>query len=280
MNLKLRPLATIFLVFAAFATLAPVCILAGGDTRTVSLSRDLGDNGFVEVIGENAEVRIHRIATNTLKLDVTMHNEELIDFYTQSLTDRAGSHFVISATTSEGGTTTANSLIEIGIPDGIELAVRTTGQPIVVEEVDVSSASLSTTDGKITVTNSSGDFDLSTTNGEAIVRAIDGRVNVATTNANVWFEGVIDDGPTSISTSNGDIALRIGSGSNVTVAGSTHNGDVTIDGASDDGRVEKDGDAATVTYRAGDGTTTLNITNGPGAIHINPDLIAVFDGES
>ena len=74
--------------------------------------------------------------------------------------------------------------------------------------------------------------------------------------------------------------MRLGDNSNVSVTGSTHNGDVTINGAGDDDGIVRQGDTASVSYRIDEGTATLNITNGPGAIHINPDIIAVFDGDS
>ena len=79
------------------------------------------------------------------------------------------------------------------------------------------------------------------------------------------------------STTNGDVAIRLEEGSNVLVSGDTRNGDVTIDG--DDSSIIKDGDTATFTYITGDETATLVITNGPGAIHINPAYISVFDGD-
>lgn len=278
MNLKLRSLVVIV---AAFAALAPVCVLAGGNTKTIPQQTfELSDGALVEVVGENAEVRVHGVASSTLEISITMNNHEFVDFYMQSLYGNPTSHFVISATTGAGGATTANSLIEIGIPAGVELIIQTTNRPILIDAVSLTSATLSTYDGTITVTNSSGDFDLNTTNSEVTVQAVDGRVNIVTTNAHVWFEGVIDEGSTSISTTNGDIAVRIKDGSNVSVTGTTHNGDVTVNGASDNVAVKKNGDTASITYRVNDGTATLNITNGPGAIHINPDIIAVFDGDS
>ena len=67
---------------------------------------------------------------------------------------------------------------------------------------------------------------------------------------------------------------------NVTVTANTRNGDVSVNGAIDNEIVEKRGDRTTASYRIDGGNATLNITNGPGAIHINPDVIAVFDGDS
>jgi autotransporter translocation and assembly factor TamB len=275
MNIKLRIL---LLVVAALATLAPVCVLSGGDTKTLSESVTLADGALVEVIGENAEVRIRRSTTNALELDATLYNEEFVDLYMQTLADSPPSHLVISATTSTGGATTANSLLEIGIPRGIRLIVRTTNGAIVVDEAALATASLNTTDGKITVTHSSGDFDLNTTNSEVTVQSVDGTVKITTSNAHVWFEGVVVQGTNSISTTNGDIAVRLKNGSDVKVSGGTHNGNVTVNGG-DEG-VTIDGDVSVVDYRIDTGTAILNITNGPGAIHINPDTIAVFDGDS
>jgi hypothetical protein len=62
------------------------------------------------------------------------------------------------------------------------------------------------------------------------------------------------------------------------VLGTTHNGDVTINDGSKG--VAKDGDTATLEHRVENGYATLVVTNGPGAIHINPKDIAVFDGDS
>ena len=279
MNIKLRLLPTLLWSFAIFTALAPVCVLAGGNTKTVTETVELGDGALIEVVGENAEVRVHSVRSSSIEISVTMNNEEFVDFYTQTLYGNPATHLIISATTSTGGATTANSLIEIGIPAGVELSVQTTNRPIMVDGVSVTSATLSTSDGKITVTNSVGNFELSTTNSEVTVQAVDGVVNIATTNAHVWFEGVINEGSTSISTTNGDIAVRLGDNSNVSVTGSTHNGDVTVNGASDDSGIVRQDDTATVSYRVDDGTATLNITNGPGAIHINPDIIAVFDSD-
>lgn len=274
MNFKLRSLVV---MIAALAALAPVCVLAGGSTGTSTQTVELSEGALVEVIGENAEVRVHGVTTNTLELAITMNNREFVDFYTQVLYGNPATHFVISATTSTGGANTANSLIDIGVPAGVELIVLTTGRPIIVDAVSLTSATLSTSDGKITVANSSGNFDLNTTNSEVTVQAVDGRVNIVTTNAHVWFAGVIDDGLNSISTTNGNIAVRLGSGSDVLVTGSTRNGDVTVNGARNGDYVVKQGNTASVSYRVKDGSATLNITNGPGAIHINPDVIAVFD---
>jgi autotransporter translocation and assembly factor TamB len=253
-------------------------VLSGGDTKTLSESVTLADGALVEVIGENAEVRIRRSTTNALELDATLYNEEFVDLYMQTLADSPPSHLVISATTSTGGATTANSLLEIGIPRGIRLIVRTTNGAIVVDEAALATASLNTTDGKITVTHSSGDFDLNTTNSEVTVQSVDGTVKITTSNAHVWFEGVVVQGTNSISTTNGDIAVRLKNGSDVKVSGGTHNGNVTVNGG-DEG-VTIDGDVSVVDYRIDTGTAILNITNGPGAIHINPDTIAVFDGDS
>ena len=275
MSLKLRFL---IVIIAALATMAPVCVLSGGDTGTRSDSIDLAPGAVVEVTGENAEIRVRRAPFNNLKLEATLYNEEYVDFYTQSITNDPVTRFVISATTSTGGTTSASSLIEISIPEGVQLNVRTTNRPIVIEGITVSSAFLVTIDGKISVTRSSGDFDLHTTNSQVVVQQVDGVVDVSTTNAHVWFDGVVSNGKNSISTTNGDIAVRLRNGSNVDVSGSTHNGDVSVNGR-DEG-VTKNGDVVTLEYRIGDGSADLNISNGPGAIHINPDTIAVFDGDS
>ena len=267
---------TTFLV--ALFSLAPVCVLSGGNTLTKSETVDLANGALIEVVGENSAVHIHGVQSNTLKLNVTMNNAEFVDFYTQILTGNPASHYMVSATTSTGGATTANSLIEIGLPRGTKLIVRTTNKPVIVESSILSYADISTSNGEIQIANSSGDFNLSTTNSEITVRSVTGEINASTTNAHVWFEGVVDGGSNSISTSNGDVAIRLEDGSNVSVSGDTYNGDVTING--DDKSVIKNGDAATFTYGTGDETATLVITNGPGAIHINPDYISVFDGNS
>ena len=207
-----------------------------------------------------------------------MNNAEFVDFHTQILTGNPASHYLIAATTSTGGMSTANSLIEIGLPHNTKLIIRTTNKPIVVDSSILNYANISTSSGEIEVTNSSGDFNLTTTNSEITVRSVIGVINASTSNAHVWFEGVVDKGSNSISTTNGDVAIRLEDGSNVSVSGDTHNGDVTVNG--DDKSVIKDGDISTFTYGTGDETATLVITNGPGAIHINPDYISVFDGDN
>ena len=268
--------ATTFLV--ALFSLAPVCVLSGGNTLTKSETVNLANNSLVEVIGENAAVHIHGVETDTLKLNVKMNNAEFVDFHTQILKGNPASHYLISATTSTGGMTTANSLIEIGLPRNTKLIIRTTNKPVVVDSSILSYASISTSNGEIEITNSSGDFNLTTTNSEITVRSVIGVINASTSNAHVWFEGVVDKGSNSISTTNGDVSIRLEDGSNVLVSGDTHNGDVTING--DDKSIRKDGDTATFTYGTGNETATLAITNGPGAIHINPAYISVFDGDS
>ena len=268
--------ATTFLV--ALFSLAPVCVLSGGNTLTKSETVNLANDSLVEVIGENAAVHIHGVETDTLKLTVKMNNAEFVDFHTQILKGNPASHYLISATTSTGGMTTANSLIEIGLPRNTKLIIRTTNKPIVVDSSILSYANISTSNGEIEIINSYGDFNLTTTNSEITVRSVTGEVNASTTNAHVWFEGVIDKGANSISTTNGDVAIRLEDGSNVLVSGDTHNGDVSING--DDKSIRKEGDTATFTYGTGNETATLAITNGPGAIHINPAYISVFDGDS
>jgi hypothetical protein len=275
MSFKLRFL---IVIIAAMATMAPVCVLSGGDTGTRSESIELATGAVVEVIGENAEIRVRRASFDTLKLEATLYNEEFVDFYTQAITNDPVTRFIISATISNGGATSARSLIEIAIPEGVQLIVRTTNNPIVVEGITVAAVSLSTVDGKISVRRSTGDFDLHTTNSEVVVQQVDGIVDVSTTNAHVWFDGVVSSGKNSISTTNGDIAVRLRNGSNVKVSGSTHNGDVSVNDG-DEG-VVKNGDSATLEYQVGNGSAALSISNGPGAIHINPDTIAVFDGDS
>ena len=267
--------ATTFLV--ALFSLAPVCVLSGGTTVTKSETVVLANDSVVEVVGENAAVHIHGVETNTLELKVKMNNAEFVDFYTQILTGNPASHYLISATTSTGGMTTANSVIEIGLPRNTKLIIRTTNKPVIVDRSILSYANISTSNGEIEIANSSGDFNLSTTNSEVTVRSVTGEINASTSNAHVWFEGVVDMGSNSISTSNGDVAIRLEEGSNVLVSGDTRNGDVTIDG--DDSSIIKAGDTATFTYITGDETATLVITNGPGAIHINPAYISVFDGD-
>jgi hypothetical protein len=275
LNFKLRIL---LIIIAAFATLAPVCVLSGGTSRTTTDTIALKEGALVEVIGENAEIRIHRAASNTLEVEATLNNAEFVDFYTQALTGEPVNHYVISATTSTGGETSANSIIDIGLPEGIELVVRTTNRPIIVDDISVISASLATTNGEISIADSTGNFDLNTTESEVTVQNVDGNVNVVTTNAHVWFEGVIKEGSSSISTTNGDISARLENGSDVLISANTHNGDVTVNGGIED--VTKDGDVATVAHRIENGIGKLTITNGPGAIHINPNTIAVFDGDS
>jgi len=269
-------IATTFIV--ALFSLAPVCVLSGGTTLTKSETVNLVDDSVVEVVGENAAVHIHGVETNTLELNVKMNNAEFVDFHTQILTGNPASHYLISATTSTGGMSTANSLIEIGLPRNTKLIIRTTNKPVVVDSSILSYASISTSNDEIEITNSSGDFNLTTTNSEITVRSVTGEINASTTNAHVWFEGVVDKGSNSISTTNGDVSIRLEDGSNVLVSGDTHNGDVTING--NDETIKKDGDTATFTYGTGNETATLAITNGPGAIHINPAYISVFDGDS
>ena len=269
---------TLLVLLIALATMAPVCVLSGGDTRTTTTEIELDRGALVEVIGENAEVRISRVYSDSLELTATLHNEEFVDFYTQTLTPTPTDHLVISATTSTGGTTTANSVLEIGLPEGVQLVVRTSNRPITVDGAFLSTGSLSTSDGNVSVTNAVGDFDIFTTNSEVIIQSVVGSVNATTTNAHVWFDGAITAGTNSISTTNGDIAIRLQHGSDVSISGTTHNGAVTVDGS--DNGVSKDGDTAVISHVIGAGTGTLNITNGPGAIHINPDTIAVFDQDS
>jgi DUF4097 and DUF4098 domain-containing protein YvlB len=271
-----KKIATTFLV--ALFSLAPVCVLSGGSTLMKSETVNLANDSLVEVVGENAAVHIHGVETNTLKLNVKMNNAEFVDFHTQILTGNPASHYLIAATTSTGGMSTANSLIEIGLPRNTKLIIRTTNKPVVVDSSILSYASISTSNGEIEITNSSGDFNLTTTNSEITVRSVTGEINASTTNAHVWFEGVVDKGSNSISTTNGDVSIRLEYGSNVLVSGDTHNGDVTING--DDKSIGKDGDTATFTYSAGNEAATMAITNGPGAIHINPAYISVFDGDS
>jgi len=271
-----KKIATTFLV--ALFSLAPVCVLSGGSTLMKSETVNLANDSLVEVVGENAAVHIHGVETNTLKLNVKMNNAEFVDFHTQILTGNPASHYLISATTSTGGMSTANSLIEIGLPRNTKLIIRTTNKPVVVDSSILSYASISTSNDEIEITNSSGDFNLTTTNSEITVRSVTGEINASTTNAHVWFEGVVDKGSNSISTTNGDVSIRLEDGSNVLVSGDTHNGDVTING--NDETIKKDGDTATFTYGTGNETATLAITNGPGAIHINPAYISVFDGDS
>ncbi|NQW21590.1 MAG: DUF4097 family beta strand repeat protein [Chloroflexi bacterium] len=271
-------LRTLVITIAAFATMAPVCVLGGGETTTTTATIELGPAAIVEVIGENAEVQVLRATSDSLELTATFHNGEFVDFFTQSLTPDPSSHFVISATISAGGSTTANSIIELRIPEGMQLVIQTTNRPISIEEAILTSASLTTTNGEISVKNSTGDFDLNTTNSEVTVQSVDGNVNIATTNAHVWFDCIVAAGMNSISTTNGDIAVRLRDGSNVFISGSTHNGEVTVDGGASG--VTKDGDTAMVELQIADGVATLAITNGPGAIYINPETIAVFDGDS
>ena len=160
MDFKLR---TLLIIIVAFATMAPVCVLAGGNSRTMTDQVVLNDAALVEVIGENAEIRIHRVASNTLELEATLNNAEFVDFRTQSLTSEPVRHYVISATTSTGGETSANSIIDIGLPEGVQLVVRTTNRPIIVDSISVISATLVTTKGEISVKGSVGNFDLNTT---------------------------------------------------------------------------------------------------------------------
>ena len=275
MNFRLK---TLVIIIVAFATMAPVCVLSGGESTTTTSTIAISPGALVEVVGEYAEVRVHRVNSDNLDLKATFYNGEFIDFYTRSFTPEPSNHFVISAKIGGSGSKSANSIIDLGIPVGVHLVVRTTNRPISIDSATLSTASLRTTDGKISVINSSGDYDLSTTNSEVIVQSVDGKMNIATTNAHVWFDGVIDVGNNSITTTNGDVAVRLQDGSNVTVSGTTHNGDVTINGGSKG--IAKDGDTATLEHRVENGSATLVITNGPGAIHINPDAIAVFDGDS
>lgn len=276
MNFRFKTLVIILVV--ALATMAPVCVLAGGDTSTTTSTITLADGALIEVFGEHAELRVFGIGSNTLDVTATLNNSEFVDFYTQSLTPEPSSHFVISANTGGSGSKSANSIIEIGIPEGMQLVVQTTNRDISVEDASLTTVSLSTSNGKISVTNSTGDYDLITTNSEVAVQSVEGQVNIATTNAHVWFDGVVIEGRNTISTTNGDIAVRLRNESDVTVSGATHNGEVTIDGGSNG--VSKDGDTATLQHSMNNGTATFNITNGPGAIHINPKSIAVFDGDS
>ena len=62
MKFKLRILTIWLWSFAIFAALAPVCVLAGGDTKTITDSVVLGEGALIEVVGENAEVRVHSVA--------------------------------------------------------------------------------------------------------------------------------------------------------------------------------------------------------------------------
>jgi len=276
MNSRFKTLVIILVI--ALATMAPVCVLAGGATSTTTSTIRLADGALIEVFGEHAELRVFGIGANTLNVTATLNNSEFVDFYTQSLTPEPSSHFVISAKTGGSGSKSANSIIEIGIPEGMQLVVQTTNRDISVEDASLTTVSLTTSNGKISVTNSTGDYDLITTNSEVAVQSVEGQVNIATTNAHVWFDGVVIEGRNTISTNNGDIAVRLRNESDVTVSGATHNGEVTIDGGSNG--VSKDGDTATLQHSMNNGTAMFNISNGPGAIHINPKSIAVFDGDS
>tara|TARA_Y100001936_G_scaffold136494_1_gene133258 strand:- start:1248 stop:2075 length:828 start_codon:yes stop_codon:yes gene_type:complete len=269
---------TLIVLLIAIATMAPVCVLSGGDTRTRTVEVELGRGALVEVFGENAAVRISRVYSNSLELTATLHNEEFVDFYTQTMTPIPTDHLVISATTSTGGRTTANSVLDIGLPEGVRLVVRTSNRPITVQGAFLSSASLSTNNGNVAVTNAVGDYDILTTNSEVTIQSVVGSVNASTSNAHVWFDGQITDGANSISTTNGDIAILLQQGSDVSISGTTHNGLVTIDGG--DNGVSKDGDTAVISHVVDGGRGILNITNGPGAIHINLDAIEVFDQDS
>ena len=280
MNPTSRTLVAALAMIAAMLTLAPVCVLSGGDSKTLSERVELGSGALVEVVGENAEVRVHSVSTGTLDLKITMNNREFVDFYTQSLSGNPVNHFVISATTSTGGQSTANSVIELGVPNGVELAIRTTNRAIFIDGVSLRTASITTSNAPISVANSAGNFDLNTTNSEVTVQSVDGRVNVATTNAHIWFQGTVDRGINSLVTTNGDVVVRIGERSDVFITGTTHNGDVSIGGDSGHTGIEIHDDTAVVSYSIGTGVASLNITSGPGAIHINPKSIAVFDGDS
>jgi len=263
------------ILIIALVIMAPVCVLSGGDSAERQVSVTLDDGALVEVIGQNAEVRLVPSESNELTLTAKLNNAEYVDFYTQSLTPSPVAHFVISATTGTGGQTTANSVLEIAIPDGTQVAVRTTNRSIHVQGVTASSFELETEDGNVNVENVIGDVQVTTSNSAVSVRDVAGSTTIMTTNGHVWFRDELSSGRNSITTENGDIFVELLPGSDVHVTGETHNGSVTINDSTDG--VDEDGDQAEFVHVIGDGTARLSITNGPGAIHINPSTIAAFD---
>jgi RNA polymerase sigma factor (sigma-70 family) len=131
---------------------------------------------------------------------------------------------------------TSNGPVSINGGTG-QVNTKTSNGPIQVTD-NTGPLTLVTGNGTIKVIGGSGRMDLSTTNGKVEIRAERAVVKARTSNGTMSFQGSLADGAHTFSTSNGNIVLKLPSGTSFEVDADTTHGRITTDFRGADNNVQ------------------------------------------
>ena len=171
------------------------------------------------------------------------------------------------------------------------------GVTVEIELAGASSFHLESSNGRITVTDLSGELRAESSNGRIEVRRHDGPIRVETSNGRVEIEAATgevmaetsngrvvvsladeSDGPVRISTSNGSVSLDVGDGIAGTLNASTSNGSITLMGP--DGQRVKRNDSVSLMFGSPGGSSRISTSNGSVSITSDEGEMTMGGGES
>lgn len=256
-------------VFAGIACTASSSVAQ--ETVTPAIQNDAFEvqpGARVTLNAERATVTVTRSPDNVVRIDSEIIDAAGINYYALPRTGLPTSHLDVSAKLRSSQNTTASSKINLQVPEGITLEVRTTAGAIELEGLSLPEATLNTTDASVTVRDASGRFNIRSVNGTLVMERFDGTVWAHADEA-VTFDGTIRGSRSNrLNSTNGAIVVRMTDDSNVTARITAEEGEITTEGLAD---VRGSGNSVTGTAGAGEGTLEVKSDHGSVNVHFGAE---------
>jgi len=231
------------------------CVVSGWDqapfkgTRVVSLSHVAGS--AVKVRSENGSVKLTaaNVPEATINAEVRARTQERLDQVKVVAVRGASGELSISVEwPAPGRQGSEGASMEIKVPDGKNIDIKTSNGSITVAGMDGSAVlvssngaiavddqdgpvNASTSNGVITITAPGGPVVAESSNGSIKVIKAPGKVKADSSNAKITVELLpTNPGPVNLDTSNGSIVFSFGPAFSGVLKASTSNGSIKMDG--------------------------------------------------
>jgi DUF4097 and DUF4098 domain-containing protein YvlB len=230
-------IAIVLLAVASLGCGATINIGRYTAEEVVSKSFDVSETPHVVVETFNGSIEITTGAANTVKADVTKRGagstqaaaQEDLKNIQVSMTQEGNTIRIIAQRTNEPfNTGNSGAQADVQVPSGAILELRTSNGRLSVTG-STGDVTARTSNGRIDIKGSAGRLKLDTSNGPIEIESGSVVVSAQTSNGQINFAGALAPGDHSFRSSNGRITLTLPAGASFRVDASTSNGRVISD---------------------------------------------------
>lgn len=200
---------------------------------TVSHTFEVSSNPTVSVQSFNGRIEVHVGADDTvqadvIKLGVGITSAKATEDLDNTLVtfEQEGNDVTITAVRRESDkVSNSGASVVLTVPANSTLNLTTSNGKVDVTNV-TGNLQINTSNGHVTIVGASGQFHIESNNGDINLDARNSLVYAHTNNGHITFSGTLADGPHTFETSNGDISLTLPADASFMVNANAANGEV------------------------------------------------------